>query len=98
MADPVFPSRRHLLACARLSERGSKLHAVTDTDVRPIRFFMTTGQVSAYTGAGALLSGLPSADWLLEDRGYDADWCRDTLKDKGTGSQLLPVNLPPSLA
>lgn len=44
---------------------------------------MTAGQVSDYTGAAALLGGLPKADWLLADRGYDADWFRDALKDKG---------------
>ena len=27
--------------------------------------------------------GLPSAEWLLADRGYDADWFRNALKDKG---------------
>lgn len=61
----------------------TKLHAVTDADGRPIRFFMTAGQVSDYTGAATLLDSLPSADWLLADRGYDADWFRDALKDKG---------------
>jgi transposase len=60
----------------------TKLHAVTDSDGRPIRFFMTAGQVSDYTGAAALLDSLPSAEWLLADRGYDADWFRDALKDK----------------
>jgi transposase len=44
---------------------------------------MTAGQVSDYTGAAALLSSLPSADWLLGDRGYDADWFRKSLEDKG---------------
>ena len=28
-------------------------------------------------------TSLPSADWLLADRGYDADWFREALKDKG---------------
>ena len=51
----------------------TKLHAVTDAEGRPIRFFMTAGQVSDYTGAAALLGGLPKAEWLLADRGYDAD-------------------------
>ena len=32
---------------------------VTDTSGRPIRFFITAGQVSDYTGAMALLSGVP---------------------------------------
>ena len=61
----------------------TKLHAVTDADGRPIRFFMSAGQVSDYTGAAAMLEGLPSAEWLLADRGYDADWFREALKDKG---------------
>jgi transposase len=58
------------------------LHAVTDADGRPIRFYMTAGQVSDYTGAVALLGSLPKADWLLADRGYNADWFRCALKDK----------------
>lgn len=61
----------------------TKLHAVTDTQGRPIRFFMTAGQASDYTGAAALLRGLPVAEWLLADGGYDADWIREALKDKG---------------
>jgi transposase len=61
----------------------SKLHADAVADGRPIRVFMTAGQVSDHTGAAALLSSLPSADGLLADRGYDADWFREALKDKG---------------
>ncbi|KMK65257.1 transposase family protein [Puniceibacterium sp. IMCC21224] len=38
---------------------------------------------SDYIGARALLSSLPDVDWLLGDRGYDADWFREALKDKG---------------
>ena len=44
---------------------------------------MSAGQVSDYTGAAALLGSMPKAGWLLADRGYDADWFRDALKDKG---------------
>ena len=47
----------------------TKLHAVADANGRPLRFFMTAGQVSDYAGAAA----------LLDDRGYDADWFRDAL-------------------
>jgi len=61
----------------------TKLHAVTDENGRPIRFFMTAGEVSDYTGAAALLSSLPSAQWLLADRGCDADWFRESLQNKG---------------
>jgi transposase len=45
---------------------------------------ITAGQVSDYTGAAALMNGLPEAEWLLADRGYDADLFRETLVDKGT--------------
>lgn len=61
----------------------TKLHAVTDTNGRPISFFMTAGQVSDYIGAAALLDELPKAQWLLADRSYDADWFRDALQEKG---------------
>jgi transposase len=67
----------------------TKLHAVTDARGRPISFFMTAGQVSDYTGAAALLDGLPKAQWLLGDRGYDADWFRDALAEKGI-SHCIP--------
>ena len=61
----------------------TKLHAVADAKGRPLKFLMTAGQVSDYTGAAALLGSLPKAEWLLADRGYDADWFREALKDKG---------------
>ena len=61
----------------------TKLHAVTDENGRPIRFFMSAGEISDYTGAAALLSSLPSAQWLLADRGYDADWFREGWENKG---------------
>jgi transposase len=47
----------------------TKLHAVTDADRRPIRFFVTAGQVSDCTGAAALLGRSPPTEWLLADRG-----------------------------
>jgi IS5 family transposase len=40
-------------------------------------------RISDYTGAAALLRSLPSAQWLLADRGYDADWFREGLERKG---------------
>jgi hypothetical protein len=37
----------------------TKMHAATDAEDRPIRFSMTEGQVSDYTGAAALMGGVP---------------------------------------
>ena len=61
----------------------TKLHAVADANGRPLSFFMTAGQVSDNTGAAALLDDMPKAQWLLGERGYDADWFRDALQAKG---------------
>jgi transposase len=61
----------------------TKLHAVTDANGRPLSFFMTAGQISDYIGAAALLDELPKAQWLLAARGYDADWFREALEEKG---------------
>ena len=61
----------------------TKLHAICDSQGRPLNLFVTAGQVSDYIGARALLSSLPDVDWLLGDRGYDADWFREALRDKG---------------
>ncbi len=36
-----------------------------------------------YIGLRALVSSLPNVKWLLRDRGYDTDWFRDALQDKG---------------
>lgn len=61
----------------------TKLHAICDSQGRPLDLFITAGQVSDYIGARALLSGLPKVKWLLGDRSYDADWLREALQDKG---------------
>lgn len=63
--------------------------------------FLTAGKVSDYRGAQALSDALPSAKWLLADRGYDADWFTETLQDKkiracilGRKSRKTPVKYP----
>jgi transposase len=61
----------------------TKLHAICDSEGRPLNLFVTAGQVSDFIGARALLSSLPKVEWLLGDRGYDAGCFRKSLKDKG---------------
>ena len=61
----------------------TKVHAVNEIVGRPIVFFLTAGQVSDFTEARAPVNSLPTADWLLADRGYDADWFRKTVVDRG---------------
>lgn len=61
----------------------TKLHAICDSQGRPIDLLITAGQASDYIGTRALLSGLPNVKWLLGDRGYDADWLREAVQDNG---------------
>ena len=60
----------------------TKLHANCDSQGRPLNLFVTAGPVGVFTGALTLVSSLPKVEWLLGDRGYDADWFREALKDK----------------
>ena len=67
----------------------TKLHAVCDSQGRTIDLFVTAGQVSDYIGVRALLSGLPNVKWLLADHGYDSDWFKEALHDKGIRTCIL---------
>lgn len=44
---------------------------------------LSEGQMSDYKGAALLLPALPNANELLADKGYDADWFRKALADRG---------------
>jgi transposase len=46
--------------------------------------------VSDYKGAAILLNSLPKAKELLADRGYDATWFRDALREKGITPCIPP--------
>jgi len=45
---------------------------------------LTEGQVSDYKGPATILPAMPDAPVLIADRGYDADWFRQALRDRGT--------------
>jgi transposase len=51
---------------------------------------LSEGQMSDYTGARRLLPSLPTATYLIADRGYDADWFRAALKKKGVTPCIPP--------
>ncbi|MBT3550371.1 MAG: transposase [Rhodospirillaceae bacterium] len=68
----------------------SKLHAVCDGRGRPVVMLLSEGQMSDYKGARLIVNDLPPAKHLLADRGYDADWFRDALKNKGIKPCIPP--------
>lgn len=45
---------------------------------------LTEGQMSDYKGAALMFDAMPPAPVLLGDRGYDADWLRQALAERGT--------------
>ena len=51
---------------------------------------LTAGQVSDYKGAKKLIDVLPAAQYMLADRGYDADWFRDDLRARGITPCIPP--------
>jgi transposase len=61
----------------------SKLHAVCDGHGRPPILLLGEGQMSDYKGAALILPALPKAKELLGDKGYDADWFRNALAERG---------------
>ncbi|ACI94812.1 conserved hypothetical protein [Afipia carboxidovorans OM5] len=44
---------------------------------------LSEGQMSDYKGAALMLDALPPASQLLADKGYDADWFRRALAERG---------------
>ncbi len=64
---PAYQLKRRAWASDRSRQRGYEYQAscCDGHDCTTYRFFMTAGQVSDYTGARALVSSLPAADWLL---------------------------------
>ena len=44
---------------------------------------LSEGQMSDYKGAALMIDALPSTKQLLGDKGYDADWFRQALAERG---------------
>ena len=75
------PKKGAVPRCIGGTKRGlnSKLHAVCDGEGRPIILLLSEGQMSDYKGAALMVDALPQGKALLGDKGYDADWFRQTL-------------------
>ena len=61
----------------------SKLHAVCDGQGRPLVMLLSEGQISDFKGAALMVNVLPKAKALIGDKGYDADWLRAALANRG---------------
>jgi putative transposase len=69
----------------------SKLHAVCDAKGKPIILLLSEGQMSDHKGARFILDALPKTKCLIADRGYDSNWFRKALSDKGIEPCIPPT-------
>ena len=60
----------------------TKIHIAVDALGNPLRFILTAGQRNDITQAQALIEGFES-DFILADKGYDADFLRQLIRDQG---------------
>ena len=56
----------------------------------PIIILLSEGQMSDHKGAFLLLPSLPGARELLGDKGYDSDWFRQALAERGITPCIPP--------
>ena len=61
-----------------------------DDQGRPLILLLSEGQRSDYKGAALMIDAFPKANVLLGDRGYDADWFRHTLIERGNTPCVPP--------
>jgi transposase len=56
---------------------------VCNSEGKPLVLLLSEGQMSDHKGARLVLDALPPAKILIGDRGYDSNWFRKALIDKG---------------
>ena len=69
----------------------SKLRAVCDGAGKPLVMLLSEGQMSDQKGARLMLGVLPKAKTLIADPGYDSNWFREALKERGIEPCIPPT-------
>ncbi|MEM9049211.1 MAG: IS5 family transposase [Pseudomonadota bacterium] len=76
----------------------TKIHALVDTEGRPIHLKLTAGQAHDGRSAADMFETVQAGDILLGDRAYDSDRLRAELKDRDAWACVRPmpnrVNVP----
>jgi transposase len=68
----------------------SKIHVVVDANGLPVQLGLTSGQAHDNRLCSVLLRQLPRRARLLADRGYDADWIRAFVTERGAWANIPP--------
>jgi transposase len=82
----------------------SKVHVVVDANVLPVRLGLTPGEAHDNRLCSVLLAELRPQTIVLADRGYDADWIRQFIREQGAWANIPPkknrtslINFSPDL-
>lgn len=67
----------------------TKIHMAVDAYGLPIQFDLTGGEVHDSKAAPELIVGLPFADYIIADKGYDSEEIRALIREKGS-TPLIP--------
>jgi transposase len=66
----------------------TKIHALVDTEGRPIALKLTEGQAHDGRSAADMFETVQAGHILLADRAYDSDALRDTLSKRGAWGNI----------
>jgi len=62
----------------------TKIHMAVDSYGLPIEFILTGGEVHDSKAAPDLIEQLPKSEYTVADKGYDSEFVRDKIRDKGS--------------
>lgn len=62
----------------------TKIHMAVDSFGLPIEFEITGGEINDCTIAPVLIEKLPASDYMIADKGYDAELIRKMIREKGS--------------
>ena len=68
----------------------TKIHALVDARGMPVRIGLTAGEAHDNRLVPDLIEGLEPKTMLIADRGYDADWIRDLIWNRGGWANIPP--------
>ena len=68
----------------------TKIHALVDAAGRAVRIGLTAGEAHDNRLVRELLSALGAGSVVLADRGYDADWIRAFVAERGAWANIPP--------
>ena len=68
----------------------TKIHALVDAKGLPVRLGLTAGEAHDNRLVRELLHRLAPKTMLIADRGYDADWIRDLVWQRGGFANIPP--------